>query len=128
MTVTVRNVSFLYPGNRKSCIHNRAKIITSFSFFSSNPLGKLWSDLLSHSMVLCYYMVPAFLYSLYNNLSFTNLAYFDPTTYFMFMQIRLLMTGVIYQVRSVFENKNRRVSTVTYNAKISRSTNSLFCH
>ena len=36
--------------------------------------------------------------SLYNNLSFVNLSYFDPTTYFMFMQIRLLMTGIMYQV------------------------------
>ena len=42
-------------------------------------------------------MIPALLYCLYNNLAFTNLANFDPTTYFMFMQIRLLMTGVIYQ-------------------------------
>ena len=42
-------------------------------------------------------MVPAFLYCLYNNLTFQNLKIFDPTTYFMFMQLRLLMTGVIYQ-------------------------------
>ncbi len=48
--------------------------------------------------MLAYYMIPAILYCLYNNLSFTNLAIFDPTTYFMFMQIRLIMTGVIYQV------------------------------
>ena len=42
-------------------------------------------------------MVPAFLYCFYNNLAFTNLAIFDPTTYFMFMQTRLLLTGFIYQ-------------------------------
>ena len=42
-------------------------------------------------------MVPAILYCFYNNLAFTNLAIFDPTTYFMFMQTRLLLTGVIYQ-------------------------------
>ena len=42
-------------------------------------------------------MVPALLYCFYNNLAFTNLAIFDPTTYFMFMQTRLLMTGIIYQ-------------------------------
>ena len=44
------------------------------------------------------YFVPAALYCLYNNLSFVSLSYFNPTTYFMFMQIRLLLTGVIYQV------------------------------
>ena len=43
-------------------------------------------------------MVPSFLYCFYNNLSFTNLISFDPTTYFMFMQARLLVTGIIYQV------------------------------
>ena len=42
-------------------------------------------------------MVPALLYCFYNNLAFTNLAIFDPTTYFMFMQTRLLLTGIIYQ-------------------------------
>ena len=45
-----------------------------------------------------HYMVPSFLYCFYNNLSFTNLISFDPTTYFMFMQARLLVTGIIYQV------------------------------
>ena len=49
-------------------------------------------------------MVPSFLYCFYNNLSFTNLISFDPTTYFMFMQARLLVTGIIYQVS--FETLN----------------------
>ena len=43
-------------------------------------------------------MVPALLYCVYNNLSFANLAVFDPTTYFMLLQTRLLLTGVFYQV------------------------------
>lgn len=59
----------------------------------------LYQELVKHSRILGFYMIPASLYCLYNNLSFTNLAFFDPTTYFLFMQIRLLMTGVIYQVR-----------------------------
>ena len=48
--------------------------------------------------VLLLYFVPATLYCLYNNLSFLSLSFFDPTSYFMFMQSRLLMTGLIYQV------------------------------
>ena len=34
----------------------------------------------------------------YTYLSGFSLSYFNPTTYFMFMQIRLLLTGLIYQV------------------------------
>jgi len=52
----------------------------------------------TYKHVLLLYLVPAALYCLYNNLSFTSLSYFNPTTYFMFMQIRLLLTGVIYQI------------------------------
>ena len=37
--------------------------------------------------VLGLYFVPAALYCLYNNLSFVSLSYFNPTTYFMFMQV-----------------------------------------
>ena len=62
----------------------------------------VWSlvaGLHQHRSVLLLYLVPASLYCLYNNLSFLSLAYFDPTTYFMFMQIRLLLTGLIYQVQ-----------------------------
>ena len=47
---------------------------------------------------MIYYMMPSFLYCLYNNLSFKNLARFDPTTYLLLLQTRILMTGVIYQV------------------------------
>ena len=67
-------------------------------FFSSGGLFALLESVSKHKKVLGLYLVPAFLYCLYNNLSFVNLSVFDPTTYFMFMQIRLLMTGIIYQV------------------------------
>lgn len=48
-------------------------------------------------LVLFLYMVPSFLYCLYNYLAFINLSIFDPTTYFIFLQLRVLLTGVIYQ-------------------------------
>ena len=65
---------------------------------SSHSISQLLSEIHKHRTILVYYMIPALLYCLYNNLAFINLSYFDPTTYFMFMQIRLLMTGIIYQV------------------------------
>ena len=43
-------------------------------------------------------MVPSFLYCLYNNLAFVNLAVFDPTTYFLLLQLRVVVTGIIFQV------------------------------
>lgn len=42
-------------------------------------------------------MVPAVLYCLYNNLAFVNLSIFDPTTYFILLQLRVILTGVVYQ-------------------------------
>ncbi|TRY78282.1 hypothetical protein TCAL_08762 [Tigriopus californicus] len=48
--------------------------------------------------MLVLYMVPAFLFCLYNNLVFTNLAAFDQTTFYIFMQIRLLFTGNVFQI------------------------------
>ena len=65
---------------------------------ASSSLSSLVASVSTYKHVLLLYLVPAALYCLYNNLSFTSLSYFNPTTYFMFMQIRLLLTGVIYQV------------------------------
>lgn len=48
--------------------------------------------------VLLLYFVPAFLYCLYNNLAFVNLSTFDPTTYYLLLQLRVVITGVLFQV------------------------------
>ena len=50
-------------------------------------------------IVLLLYVVPAFMYCLYNNLAFVNLANYDPTTYYLLLQFRVVVTGVIFQVR-----------------------------
>lgn len=42
-------------------------------------------------------MVPSILYCLYNNLAFVNLSIFDPTTYFILLQLRVILTGIVYQ-------------------------------
>ncbi|GBM52482.1 UDP-galactose transporter senju [Araneus ventricosus] len=66
--------------------------IREFSFM------KLLSSIISNSKVLMLYFVPAFLYTLYNNLTFINLSIFDPTTYYLLMQIRVVITGIVFQV------------------------------
>lgn len=49
-------------------------------------------------LVFFLYFIPAGLYCLYNNLAYTNLLNFDPTTYFLFLQFRVVVTGVVFQV------------------------------
>lgn len=44
------------------------------------------------------YFVPSFLYCLYNNLTFVNLSSYDPTTYFLLLQFRVVVTGVVFQI------------------------------
>lgn len=71
--------------------------ISASIFIYKNSFMSLLREGAKNKVVLAFYMVPASLYCLYNNLAFANLASFDPTTYFMFMQTRLLLTGLIYQ-------------------------------
>lgn len=48
-------------------------------------------------LVFFLYIVPAILYCLYNNLAFVNLSIFDPTSYFILLQLRVILTGIVYQ-------------------------------
>uniref|UniRef100_A0A7S1Q8F3 Sugar phosphate transporter domain-containing protein n=1 Tax=Neobodo designis TaxID=312471 RepID=A0A7S1Q8F3_NEODS len=43
-----------------------------------------------------YYAVPSGIYALYNNLTYWNLSNFDPGTYQVFMQTRVIFTGVLF--------------------------------
>lgn len=44
------------------------------------------------------YAVPSLLYAVYNNLTFHNLSLFDAGTYQVFMQTRILFTGMLFTV------------------------------
>lgn len=75
------------------------KLITSIIIYlKDNTVCKLLTDVRLHARILVLYMVPALLYCLYNNLAFVNLAAFDPTTYFMLLQLRVVVTGIVFQV------------------------------
>ena len=50
------------------------------------------------STVALLYFIPAALYAMYNNLTFINLKLFDPPTYFVLLQLRIAMTGVVFQL------------------------------
>jgi solute carrier family 35 (UDP-sugar transporter), member A1/2/3 len=58
----------------------------------------LIANVIKGAKVLALYLVPAFLYCLYNNLAFHNLSSFDPTTYFLLLQLRVVITGILFQI------------------------------
>jgi len=73
-------------------------VLAGVIYVKDDGLSTLLLCLKTHKFIFLLYMVPAVLYCLSNNISFLSLSYFNPTTYLMFMQIRLLLTGVIYQI------------------------------
>ena len=44
------------------------------------------------------YLTPSFLYCLYNNLAFVNLASYDPTSYYLLLQFHVVGTGITFQI------------------------------
>ena len=57
----------------------------------------IFKNVLFHKVFLKYF-IPSFLYCLYNNLTFINLSSYDPTTYFLLLQFRVVVTGVVFQI------------------------------
>ncbi|XP_018573795.1 UDP-galactose transporter senju [Anoplophora glabripennis] len=73
-------------------------VISSLLYCRENKPKELVVDIVKNKTVLLLYFVPAFLYCLYNNLAFINLSSFDPTTYYLLLQFRVVVTGVLFQV------------------------------
>lgn len=89
MFCIVASEFFLYPIRSDSLI---------FFIHYRNTVKSLITSVINGRNVLVLYLVPAFLYCLYNNLSFHNLAVFDPTSYFILLQFRVVITGVLFQI------------------------------
>mmetsp|Transcript_679 Transcript_679/g.2041 ORF Transcript_679/g.2041 Transcript_679/m.2041 type:complete len:369 (+) Transcript_679:54-1160(+) len=64
-------------------------------------VGTAWKQLVSHVTAApdlpFRYAAPALLYCIYNNLVYSNLTAFDPGTYNVLMQLRIVITGLLYQ-------------------------------
>lgn len=67
-------------------------------YLRDHSFQTLLSEISKNRKVLFLYFVPALLYCFYNNLSFVNLAAFDPTTYNLLLQFRVVITGLSFQV------------------------------
>lgn len=67
-------------------------------YLRDHPFQSLLVEVSKNRKVLFLYFVPALLYCFYNNLAFVNLAAFDPTTYNLLLQFRVVITGLSFQV------------------------------
>ncbi|CAL1527615.1 unnamed protein product [Lymnaea stagnalis] len=76
-------------------------------FIKDKSCQCFFEDLFKHRKVLSLYFIPAALYCLYNNLQFVNLSAYDPTTYYLLLQFRVVVTGVIFQL--IFKKQLSRI-------------------
>lgn len=75
------------------------KLVAATLFYlKDHSVSEFTAEFVKFRKVLMLYLVPAALYCLYNNLQFVNLANYDPTTYFLLLQFRVVVTGVVFQV------------------------------
>ncbi|XP_063241485.1 UDP-galactose transporter senju [Bacillus rossius redtenbacheri] len=74
------------------------KLMVSICLYCKNHSVSSLLTEVRNSRVLRLYFVPAFLYCLYNNLAFVNLSAFDPTTYYLLLQFRVVVTGIVFQL------------------------------
>lgn len=64
----------------------------------NGTLEQMLEAAMAHPHLLVKYFFPALLYCMYNNLVYVNLTVFDPGTYNVLMQLKIVLTGVIYQL------------------------------
>ncbi|XP_075974272.1 UDP-galactose transporter senju isoform X2 [Anticarsia gemmatalis] len=50
-----------------------------------------------HYKLLLLYFIPSLLYCFYNNLAFINLSHYDPTSYYILLQFRVVLTALLFQ-------------------------------
>ncbi|CAF4052372.1 unnamed protein product [Rotaria sp. Silwood2] len=74
------------------------KLIIALTIYrQTHSFSQMRKEIFDNQRVLILYFIPSALYCLYNNLSFINLSSYDPTTYFLLLQFRVVVTGVIFQ-------------------------------
>jgi len=100
----------------------------SLYLYHDGGLAKLARDAASSPQLLLRYQIPALLYCVYNNLVYVNLASFDPATYNVLMQLRIVLTGVVYQFAfSKRLNRNQWLSVVLITAGcVAKESSKLF--
>lgn len=75
-------------------------------YLSNHTLSSFVKEVRSHPKLFLLYFIPSGLYCIYNNLAFVSLLNFDPTTYYILLQLRMVVTGIMYEC--VFNRKLTR--------------------
>ncbi|KAF4719884.1 ER degradation-enhancing alpha-mannosidase-like protein 3, partial [Perkinsus olseni] len=78
-----------------------AKLVLASALFCMEPggtLAGLVAQLKGHPKLLLLNLVPAALYCIYNVLTYHGLKRFDPGTYFVLLQSRIVITAILYQL------------------------------
>lgn len=84
------------------------KLFAAFAIYlREKSVSEFVAEFTANKDTLLYYFVPAGLYCFYNNLQFENLANYDPTTYYLLLQFRVVVTGVVFQI--VFQKHLSRI-------------------
>ncbi|KAI3384364.1 hypothetical protein SNEBB_008237 [Seison nebaliae] len=75
------------------------KLIMAVSAYykENRSFKKLFSEIVMYKKLFLLYGIPSLLYCFYNNLTFINLQSYDPTTYYLLLQLRVIVTGVLFQ-------------------------------
>lgn len=63
----------------------------------SYSASNLVSAIAANKRLVLLYFVPAILYAFHNNLMFVSIKYLDPATYYVLLQFRVILTGVLFQ-------------------------------
>lgn len=80
-------------------------------YLKDHSVASLWRELGDNLDLLLSYLIPSILYCIYNNLTYINLAYYDPTTYYILLQLRIAVTGIIYQL--IFKKYLNRIQWIS---------------
>lgn len=85
--------------------------VSALIYLKDHSVKKMFTEMSQNQRVLLKYFVPSFLYCVYNNLTFVNLSSYDPTTYFLLLQFRVVVTGIIFQM--LFAKKLSQIQWVS---------------
>ena len=89
-----------------------AKLLASVCIHSGkDSFMDLVHQMKSGKNLLFYYLVPAVLYCIYNNLLYVSLAGFDPASYYVLMQFRMVITGVLFQF--IFKKQLKKMQWIS---------------
>lgn len=76
------------------------KLLASTTIYlrEGNTFESLLNTASANKKLWLLYFGPASLYALYNILTYVNLQNYDPTTYFLLLQMRVVVTGILFQL------------------------------